>query len=89
MIKGMVRQFDRLGRIVIPKEMRKALKLNEKDPVDIYFRDGVICIEPCRLQCVHCGSKDEEKIVELGGLHYCRDCAIEVSKDMKKYGILQ
>lgn len=32
---GMVRRIDHLGRIVIPKEMRKTLKISEGDPVEI------------------------------------------------------
>ncbi len=32
---GMVRRIDHLGRIVIPKEMRKTLTISEGDPVEI------------------------------------------------------
>lgn len=33
---GMVRRIDDLGRIVIPKEMRKTLHLKEGDPIEIF-----------------------------------------------------
>lgn len=36
---GIVRKVDELGRIVIPIELRRTLKINEKDPVEI-FVDG-------------------------------------------------
>lgn len=36
---GIVRKVDELGRIVIPMELRRTLKINEKDPVEI-FVDG-------------------------------------------------
>ena len=36
---GMVRKVDDLGRIVIPKEIRRVLEIGEKDPVEI-FVDG-------------------------------------------------
>ncbi|MGZ9869562.1 AbrB/MazE/SpoVT family DNA-binding domain-containing protein [Priestia endophytica] len=36
---GIVRKIDELGRIVIPKELRKALNLEKRDPVEI-FVDG-------------------------------------------------
>ncbi|MGE6370577.1 AbrB/MazE/SpoVT family DNA-binding domain-containing protein [Planococcus kocurii] len=40
---GIVRQVDPLGRIVIPKELRKSLDLKESDPVEIFMEtDRVI-----------------------------------------------
>lgn len=36
---GMIRHLDELGRIVIPKELRKQFNLNYKDGVEI-FTDG-------------------------------------------------
>lgn len=46
MARGIVRHMDDLGRVVIPKEMRKSLSIKEGDKVDIYFNDGAICIRP-------------------------------------------
>ena len=34
---GMVRRIDNLGRIVIPKEIRKALRVREGDALEIYI----------------------------------------------------
>lgn len=33
---GIVRRIDELGRVVIPKEMRKTLRIKEGDPLEIY-----------------------------------------------------
>ncbi|NBK96614.1 MAG: AbrB/MazE/SpoVT family DNA-binding domain-containing protein [Erysipelotrichia bacterium] len=41
---GMVRKLDDLGRLVIPKEIRKMYKMKEGDAIEIYIKDGSICI---------------------------------------------
>ena len=42
---GIVRRIDELGRIVIPKEIRRTLRLREGDPVEIY---NTICRQSCK-----------------------------------------
>ena len=40
---GIVRRIDELGRIVIPKEIRRTLRIQESDPMEIYMgEDGCI-----------------------------------------------
>lgn len=40
---GIVRRIDDLGRIVIPKEIRRTLRIKEGDPLEIYTdRDGEV-----------------------------------------------
>ena len=41
---GMKRKIDELGRIVIPKEIRKSLKLNMGDSLEIYIEDNKISL---------------------------------------------
>lgn len=43
---GIVRRIDDLGRIVIPKEIRKTLHINEGDPLEIYTKsEGEIILK--------------------------------------------
>lgn len=43
---GIIRRIDDLGRVVIPKEIRQKLKINEGDPLEIFLSDdGVICFK--------------------------------------------
>lgn len=37
---GIVRRIDNLGRIVVPKEMRRVLKIREGDPIEIFSGAG-------------------------------------------------
>ena len=36
---GIVRRIDELGRVVIPKEIRKTLRIKEGDPLEIYTQE--------------------------------------------------
>lgn len=44
MIKGIVRQIDKQGRVVIPIGFRKRLKIEDLDEVEIYQEDEFILI---------------------------------------------
>lgn len=37
---GIVRRIDDLGRVVIPKEIRRTLAIREGDPLEIYTTDA-------------------------------------------------
>ena len=40
---GIVRRIDDLGRIVIPKEIRRTMRIREGDPLEIFTtRDGEV-----------------------------------------------
>jgi len=40
----MIRKIDNLGRIVIPKEMRKAISVDNGDPIHMEMKDNQIII---------------------------------------------
>ena len=43
---GVVRRIDDLGRVVIPKEIRKTLRIKEGDPLEIFTdREGQIILK--------------------------------------------
>lgn len=42
---GVLRRIDELGRIVIPKEIRKKLKIREGDSVDIFIENNNIILQ--------------------------------------------
>ena len=42
---GIVRKLDELGRIVIPKDLRKKLNLREGDLLEMNFENGKIVLE--------------------------------------------
>ncbi|WP_305927770.1 AbrB/MazE/SpoVT family DNA-binding domain-containing protein [Bacillus mycoides] len=42
---GVTRKIDELGRIVIPKELRRTLGIVEKDPIEIFVEDDKIILQ--------------------------------------------
>lgn len=56
---GIVRNVDELGRIVIPKEIRKKFNIEIKDPIEIYVDGTSIVLKKFLPYCIFCGnSKD-------------------------------
>lgn len=42
---GIVRRVDDLGRVVIPKEIRRTLKIREGDPLEIFLEKDCVCFK--------------------------------------------
>ena len=43
---GIVRRIDDLGRVVIPKEIRRQMRIKEGDPLEIFTEnDGTVCFK--------------------------------------------
>ncbi|MEG0260790.1 MAG: AbrB/MazE/SpoVT family DNA-binding domain-containing protein, partial [Lysinibacillus sp.] len=43
---GIVRRIDDLGRVVIPKEIRRTLRIREGDPLEIYTdKEGEVILK--------------------------------------------
>lgn len=58
---GVVRKIDDLGRAVLPKEMRKTLRLEAGDGLEIFTQDDQIIFRKWEISCVFCGSQDNLK----------------------------
>lgn len=42
---GIIRRVDDLGRVVIPKEVRRTLKIKEGDPLEIFTDKDCVCFK--------------------------------------------
>ena len=42
---GIIRRVDDLGRVVIPKEIRRTLKIREGDPLEIFLENDYVCFK--------------------------------------------
>lgn len=75
---GIVRNLDNLGRVVIPKEMRKQLLIKEGDPVEIVKVDNTVIIKRYRSRCIFCDC--EYKLIEFENEYICNNCKESISK---------
>lgn len=40
---GIIRRIDDLGRVVVPKEIRRNLHIHEGDALEIFLQDDMVC----------------------------------------------
>lgn len=69
---GIVRNVDPVGRIVIPREMRKILDINIGAPLSISVVNNEVIIRKYKKGCIFCGS--EEELIEYNDACVCKKC---------------
>ncbi len=69
---GITRSIDNLGRIVIPKEYRDILKINEGDTMNINLDKHILTMEKIETSCMFCGSTAE--LIEFENRQICNRC---------------
>ena len=74
---GIVRKLDSLGRIVLPKELRRTLEIHERDPIEIFVNGKIIMLQKYTHSCVFCGSEDNTQ--QFKDINLCAQCRGELS----------
>ncbi len=70
---GIVRAIDRMGRVVIPKEYRDKLKVeNEIDKFEIFLRNNEIVLKKYKPTCIFCGGLGPS--ASYMGENVCLEC---------------
>lgn len=69
---GIVRQLDKLGRIVLPIELRRSFNLEHEDYLEIYVENGRIILQKYQPNCFLCNSGDD--LMEVKGKCICKAC---------------
>lgn len=78
---GVVRRVDELGRIVIPKELRRTMGISELDPMEIYVANDAIVLTKFKPSCMFCGKQEETAIFK--DKVFCNNCIAELTKLVK------
>lgn len=73
---GIVRKVDELGRIVIPKELRRTMDINDGDPVEIFVTGEEIILRKYvpPTGCTFCNTV-ADRYAEMGDHRICPGCA--------------
>lgn len=78
---GIVRPVDKMGRVVIPKEIRKHLGIeNDVDSFEIHTDGDCVILKKYRPTCVFCGELSDS--IEYCGYNICLSC-VEKLKEIK------
>ncbi|MCU5571070.1 AbrB/MazE/SpoVT family DNA-binding domain-containing protein [Bacillus cereus] len=66
---GVTRKIDELGRIVLPKELRRTLGIAEKDPMEIFVEEEKIILQKYKTYdaCTITGDISEKNISLANG----------------------
>lgn len=78
---GIVRKMDELGRIVIPKEIRKNLNITEGDALEIYVDGDVVLLKKYQPGCSCCGNI-EDNLIKVGQVTLCKECLIKFTNEV-------
>lgn len=75
---GIVRRLDDLGRLVLPKELRKTMNVGSGESLEIYVDGDEIILKKYRPGCVFCGEIADVK--EFEGEFVCSECAEQLQE---------
>ena len=77
---GIVRNVDELGRIVIPKEIRRKMDISNNDPVEIFVEGDKIILTKYHANCTFCGGNIG--ISDFKGKRICADCLRQIKEGL-------
>ena len=75
---GIVRKVDQLGRIVLPKELRRTHKLDVGDGVEIFTERDTIVLKKYEPSCIFCG--EVRDVSDIKGKKICPECMGEMKE---------
>ena len=79
---GFIKKIDELGRIVIPKDIRKALGVNNLEYIEFYLDGDRVVIKKSGNCCCFCGSDTD--LTEFREKFICGRCLDELSGENVK-----
>ncbi len=77
---GIVRKVDELGRVVLPKELRRSFDINPGDPMEIFVEGENVILRKYEPQCTFCGEAND--VLNFKNKKICKKCMLEMSEKL-------
>lgn len=84
---GLVRKVDELGRVVIPRELRRTLKIEEKDAIEIFVDGERIILQKYQpnMTCMVTGEvSDSNYVLAEGNLILSKEGAEKLVEEIQQ-----
>ena len=81
-MEGIERKLDHLGRIVIPKQIREKMRLQEGDKIKIDTKGNKVLLYKEIKCCDFCNNTKD--LVEFENKKICKNCLKKMSKNVEK-----
>ena len=76
---GMVRPVDNLGRVVIPREIRKQFDItNGVDSFEIFVEDDKVILRKYQPSCIFCNELND--VISYNGHIVCKNCVSKLNE---------
>lgn len=75
-----IRKIDELGRLVLPKKMRRKLNITFSDKVEIYIEKDKILIKKFVPVCCLCGN--DKDLMSFKGKSICNGCKSDLTEEL-------
>lgn len=69
---GHICRIDKLGRVVIPKQLRERFDIRPEDAIELFTDGNAIILKKCIESCTFCGNEDD--LVSFKGKTVCKNC---------------
>lgn len=77
---GVIRRIDELGRIVLPKEFRKVLGIEERDFIEMSIEDTSITLNKYENKCTFCGRVNPRNVFKEKKI--CKSCLEKIKNEL-------
>lgn len=75
---GVVKKIDELGRVVLPKDIRKPMGIEAGDPIEFFIDGDRIVLKKFQSVCVFCG--EAEDVVSFADKRLCSACVQKIKE---------